>query len=142
MFISKPLVFHGKSDMISFTVSAAIQKITSLKHRFVLLLFMIPCFWHAFIAYMQYILHLKVLIDIFDHNKSNNGISFSISLCQASWKSVLVPWKWVKLHWLNSWVKTHQKVQARERKPGNIFESFKAIYPIHLIKLKNDCSYH
>ena len=78
--MSTPKVFHGKSnDMISFTVSAAIQKLTQLKRRFLLLLRMIPCFCHAFIDHMQCILHLEVLQGIFDHDKSNDVISLAVS---------------------------------------------------------------
>ena len=73
-------VFHGKShDMISFMVSAAIQKLTQLKCRFLLLPGMRICFCHAFIFHLQFILHLKVLHDILDHDKSNDGISFAVS---------------------------------------------------------------
>ena len=78
--MSTPKVFHGKSDdMISFTVSAAIQKLTQLKRRFILLPRMRIRFCHAFIAHMQCILHLEGLQGIFDHDKSNDVISLAVS---------------------------------------------------------------
>ena len=78
--MSTPKAFHGKSDdMISFTVSAAIQKLTQLKGRFLLLPRMRIHFCYAFITHMQCILHLEVLQGIFDIDKSNDVISLVVS---------------------------------------------------------------
>ena len=66
--------------MISFTVSAAIYKLTQLKRRFLLLPHMIIRFCHAFIAYMLCILHLRVSKDTFDPDKSNDVISLLVAV--------------------------------------------------------------
>ena len=78
--MSTPKVFHGKSDdMISFTVSAALQKLTQVKRRFILLLLMRIRFCHAFIAHMLCILQLRVSKDKFDYPNSNDVISLLVA---------------------------------------------------------------